>query len=244
MWCTCRSKTSFTVAILDDESVHDLWVCSTCRKPTRMVFEKLTGLMCPFGATALLAVRSRPDGINELTWATPDGRKTTLHFAAYPRKLDMPEQATLLNTLWSMLDYEIDEVMSPGAIDREYSKTRSRALCDGIAVLMAGFYADSDAVAREGLARHKARADGTEHETPGLAESIWDPHTRWDGTPLAPETPQKARPIAKKIENNTPLPPEAIPAVKKALETKMMTISQIAAMYKVSEATVFAAVGS
>jgi hypothetical protein len=204
-----------------------------------MVFEKLTGMRCPKNATALLHVFGRTDGINELTWATPDGRKKTLHFAAYPAKvgMDTVKSATHLNTLWEMLDTEVESIKKSAD---EFNKYRARAFAEVLCILMQPFYENPDAVAREALARYKARTEGSEHETPGLGEAIWDPYTRWDGTVIEQK---KSSPSSKPV-NNKPFPPEAIPGAKQALDLKMMTLSQLAKMYDVSEDTVRSAVGA
>lgn len=245
MICRDGAGRGFTVKIFDGKPNWDLWVCSQCNLPTRMVFTKLTGLRCPQGATALLHVRSRQDGINEIIWAVPDGRKTTLHFAAYPGKVGMAEQATHLNTLWGMLDSAIDAFKAAGEDDPAIVRHKHQARCmsEVLFVLMQPFYENADAVAKEGLARWKARQSGTKHESPGLAEAIWDPNTRFDGTPYAVDPARRAKPLVTGIKNDKQIPPSAVAGVKKAYEAKMMTVAQLAKMYGVSEATVRTAVG-
>lgn len=238
MFCTCvKALSGFKVnkCYCAEHEVQsgnnwDLWVCVRCSKPTRMVFEKMTGRLAPRDAISILHVSGKGDGTTEIKWNTKHGDVTTMTYSAYPRKIGMIDQTQHLKTLWDMLDEAMKVVKNPvDDVALSYYKARARALCDTLAVLMAPFYENSDAVAREAMARYKAQQAGTEHDTPGLAETIYDPHTRWDGTAIGGEAKAAPTTTGKK------LPDEAIAGVKQALSMKMMTISQLAKIYGVNE---------
>lgn len=245
MICRCGIVTSFTVAQIDGKFCYDLWVCENCRQPTRLVFEKLTANYRPADAKALLSVFGRTDGIQEITWALSDGtRKVTLSYLPYPRKVDMPNEGALLQQTWHLLDSKVAIILAepngPGdnaleAQERETARQQARGIAEVLAILMRPFFDKPDNIVREAVKRYKAKQAGQEHETPGLAESIWDPHTRWDGTPFSVENEKKAR---RSKTTATTLKPKDIEGIKSALQSGMFDEKQLAEIYKVSVATV------
>lgn len=251
MWCT-DGATSYTANIFEGKPNYDLWVCSKCLKPSRLVFQKVTSMRAPKDATALLAVFGRVDGVNEITWATPRGKVTTLELAPYPMKVDMnPGQELLLKT-WTLLDSKVDIILSEpnGAGDnvieaenREQAKYEARGIAEVLALYMKPFYEKADDIVREAVARHKAKVAGEERDTPGLAEAIWNPQTTWDGKPRqlpsasTPSTRAKKRtPARPKPTRN--LSPEELEGIRAALDSGMFDLAGVADMFKMTPAEV------
>lgn len=254
MYCTCgKSGDGFEVAKLDGAPQWDLWVCARCHKPSQMVFRKLTNMYAPHGALALLSSVGRRDGISEIRWAMgTNERKTTLEFHPYPRKVDMEAGESLLRKTWELLDKKVDVILAepkgPGdnaieADNRERARNEARGVAETLAILMQPFLTSADDVVKHAVKRHKARAAGTTHETPGLAEHLWDPNTNWDGTPRVPVAALKTRPkasVASKppAKGGKSLTPEEAAGIKDAVESGMFSIEDVASMFKVSIATV------
>lgn len=161
---------------------YDLWVCSLCMKPSRMVFENLTNSLCPKRATSLLSAHGHGDGRWTLRWATEVAGEAieTMTFNAYPRKMNNMDQGRgVCVELWERMDSHIDNIRSGqiGPDTLEMHKAQATELSQVIALIMSPFYADSTAVLQESMNRWQARQDGVEHESPGLAEHNWNPPT-------------------------------------------------------------------
>lgn len=77
---------------------------------------------------------------------------------------------TLVQQMWGLLDDTMDELkMAAERDDRDFYRTRARALAECIAIFMTPFFESADDIAREANKRWKARSEGdTEYETPGL----------------------------------------------------------------------------
>jgi hypothetical protein len=225
VWCRCKkAPIGFT-----NKDTGDLWVCSRCGKPTRQVFEGLTAMLGPNDATCLLSVSGKSNGIFEIRWATKSGVKITLEYHPYPRKVDMHNGRELLLHQWQMLDSAVNNIhTTKDPDDLMYQKARARTLCEVIHSFMPQFYESADHVAREALSRFSCRAEGVEHETPGLGEKYWDPNTRADGTPYS--QPQKPKPRS----TGNLVPATALVSVKKGIEGGMFTVDQIATMYSMT----------
>lgn len=261
MYCTCGKQGSagYTVAMLDGEPQWDFWVCSNCRLPASMVFRKLTNMYAPYGAKACLSACGRTDGITELRWAMEDGtRKTTIEFHPYPRKVDMNAGESLLRKTWELLDSKVHVILrepnGPGdnaieAADRERARIEARGVAEVLAIHMKPFLTDTDDVVKEAVKRYKAKQAGERHETPGLSEHLWDPNTNWDGSPRVKVASPKSRPAAKpatrpKVDSASTktLSSEEAEGIKSAVESGMFTKEDVAGMFKVSLATVEAAI--
>lgn len=212
---------------------YDFWVCAECHLPTRMVFEKLTNRYAPARATHISSVVGDSAGRNILTWGTPvSGEKIkTMMFHPYPRKADMDQGRNICLELWQKLDYEIDTIRSQNAQLTEYNKTRATALSEVIALIMSPFYADSTAVLQESMNRWTARQEGRDHESPGLAEAIWDPITRFDGTPYSREAEAKARSGGAKTAPKAKLDEQKVTFIKHSLANGSMTPEVLAGMF-------------
>jgi len=197
MYCTCGGSPGWTPAFELDEQgnkiresiCHDLWVCSICSRPSRLVFIHMAKRHMPIGAKKLLSAHGKKNGIWILRWSMKDSQEvvTTMTFTPYPRKIDMPgrdDGREVLVEMWKMLDEDINLIRSADTpeLSREQAKAAATRTAEMLAIIMAPFYADKQAVLAESMTRWKARQDGITHESPGLAESIWDPDTRFDGT--------------------------------------------------------------
>ncbi len=222
MYCTCigRKASGYTVAILDDKPQWEFWVCSSCHKPTKMVFEKLTRNRVPLGATSLLSYAGRTDGIAELRFACTGGeRKTILTVIPYdrrPHSMGINPNDILLET-WNRLDYYTDLALNhpemPG------SKHAARAVAEVLALMMPPFFNNADDIVREAVRRYN-NCDNPDYETPGLGIKSLSVH---DTMPYADKPPVKITLDERTQE-----------AIKKALEMKLMTAQQLAKSYNVS----------
>lgn len=238
LYCTCRlGKTpGYT-----NQEESDLWVHSVCMKPSRMVFEKVTDMRVPHGATAVLKSLGRSDGIFETTFATQDGKVTTLNFHPYPRKVDMNQGRDLLLKTWQLLDEATVGAMDVEASTQvqDHHKAQARAYANVLALFMEPFFTTPDDIVREAVVRYKARQSGETHVTPGLAEEVWNPNKNWDGTDrvqFSSETPRKSN--FKTKESHRTLTPDEVTAVKNALNSGAFTSAQLADMFKTSVAVI------
>lgn len=229
MWCTCGNRQGYA-CVYEDGKQTDLWVCSRCRKPTRLVFKGHTDMLVPKGATALLSCTGRGDGITECRFATPEGKVTTLTYTPYPRKVDMDQGRGHLLNIWEKLDTELALIKQDvGGHYAEYHKARAGALAEVLAGLMAPFFTTREEITREALARWTAKQEGRDHVTPGLAEEVWDPQRNFDGSPRTPVGGGTAVVTTKALK----LRPEQVAFVKKALDGGMMDAPALAGMFKV-----------
>ena len=239
MYCLCkRGKDSGFTAMHEKDASgkpiantfnYDFWVCAECLRPTRMVFSKLTNNYAPLGASSIVSVYGRADGTNLLTWHTDHGKVQTLSFHSYPfmEVNGMDQGRNHLLTLWQKLDAEIDTIrsLSPEHPAVEVNKVRATTLAEVIQQLMHMFYADTNAVLAESMNRWEARQQGRQHESPGLAESYWDPTLRG----AAATVERNKQTIAPK-----PLDPQKAAFVKHSLESGAMSPEELAKMFGVS----------
>lgn len=199
-------------------------------------------MWAPRDAVALLSVFGRKDGMNEITYACSDGSRKMV--------LEVADSPTLVQRMWDMLDETMSSLMNPpGDPEKRDLKIRARAQAEFIAMFMKPHFTTADMIAVEARRRYNARQEGTpeydpEYETPGLGTRRYEPPP---GTPrfsrdAKPESTKKT--AAPKAKASKPLPPEAIPGAKMAIESGKFTVAQIAQMYSVSEEAVRTAVGS
>jgi hypothetical protein len=230
----------------------DLWVCAQCQRPTKMVMERLTDMYAPKRATQMLSTTHDAEGRVIIRWATPESgeRITTISFLPYPRKADMPAQPgrALLVKFWHELDSEIDVIRSPNppqdGLSIDERKVRASTLAWMLAEIMAPFYATGNDVLAESMARWTARQNDTEHESPGLAEHLWDPTSRFDGTPYSRANEERARNGGARTITPAKLDEQKTAFVKHALETGAMKPEGLASMFGVSIEVIRAAVDS
>lgn len=190
----------------------------------------------PFRVNRLVSVVVHGDGRHMHTWRLEDGTSIqTMMFHPYPRKVDMTldhGRSTLVE-FWHTLDGCVDRIRAGSSIEPELEKTRATTYAEVLASLMSPFYPDRDAVLRESMARWTARQEGREHQSPGLAEAIWDPSSRFDGTPYSEANERAVRSGGAK-----PVPARLDDAkrnfIKLQLDSGAMTPEVLAGMFQVS----------
>lgn len=246
MHCDCTKSAGYTAMHGKDgrgnpiQSTfnYDLWVCATCMRPSRMVFTKLTLNSAPRRATSLLSVAVDASGRSIITWGTTTSgeRIKTMMFNAYPRKMDMDQGRNVCLEMWRRLDGLIDKIKAGDTGEQvELTKARATELSENIALVMSPFYSDSVAVLQESQVRWTARQEGREHESPGLAEGIWDPANRWDGTPYSRDAVHKVRnggaSVAKKAVK---FDEQKLTFIRHTLENGQMSPEVLAGMFECS----------
>lgn len=252
MHCRDGAKNGFTANRFEDGTFnYDLWVCSDCLQPTRTVFEKLTNRLTPHNAVGLMSVVGSEDGTQILRWRLKDKTiVSTMNYHPYPRKVDMAPGRAHLVKFWEELDTLIDSIRDDSGVANphiEDYKIKATTYAEVLAELMHPFYADHTAVLQESMARWQARKEGIVRQTPGLAEAIWDPNTRFDGTPYSRESEAKVR------TRSGGAPGKPIPAaldeqkktfIKTMLSNGSMDATTLASMFEVSVEVIEAAASS
>lgn len=228
LWCTCQGLKNIKEGYVADPVDNPLWVHGPCRKPSRMVFEKVTYNRAPRGATALLSYRGDKSGIHQLRFAVGDEVKIILTYQPYDRRpytMGVNPNDILLNT-WKRLDLYTEMLMDVTGIaelEKNVAKAKARAYAEVLADMMPPFFDNPDDIVREAVIRYKNR-ENPDYETPGLGQKSL---AEFDKMPY-----QNSTPTRKKAE---PELDEATRAgIKKALESGMFTVSQLAKSYSVS----------
>lgn len=253
MYCVCTRGHGEGYSAPDE---GDVWVHAVCRQIPRYVFDRITNMRVPYHAKSVRSVISASTGHNYVTFHMEDGTKTEVVFYhPYPFK-DAPvtEQRDVLYKFWIDLDTCIDRINAGagpmyGTMEHEADKVRARTYCEMLAYLMHKFYADSNAVGHEAMARYDARQKGvTDHQTPGLAEALWDPRTRFDGTPYSAPSEAAVRAgglatATKARATGNRIPDTAVDTCKKGIELGMFTVAQYADTYKMTPSEVKAQLG-
>lgn len=211
LWCTCIGpdrKRGF-VAYPDLDS--KLWVHAPCKKPARMVLEKLTALQAPRGAQYLLSVHGTYEGTFELVFECNDReKKVVIQVAGAPG---------VVLKMWEKLDEAMTVIMEPpGDPEKHAAKIRARAFAEIISDCMQSFYPTPDDVAREAMARYKDES----RETPGLADDKLTTNGVSSGG----------------LKTTVKLPPEVEAGIKNALQSGAFSVEQLAELFKVSVETV------
>lgn len=248
VYCTCTGGGRGDGYAPPEEG--DTWVHYRCGLVPRYVFDRITKMRVPRNAKSLISVYSQTDGINVVKFVLEDGTFVEcLYYHPYPFKdAPMSEQRDVLLKFWQDLDAAIDRVnqVCTNAIevaDQNTARIQARTYCEMLAFLMHRFYEDGNSVGREAMARYHARTAGVEHDTPGLAENLWDPATRFDGTPYSKESEAKVR-TGGRATKTAPkrtgkrIPDEAVDGVTQSLGSGMFTLTQIAGIYSMTEAEV------
>lgn len=247
LYCHCGKK--FTDGGIATSDAKQHWqLCGTCNKPSHVVQQKEPDIYAPHPEAHIAGVVIGNDGISTTTWVLPSGsRVSTINYLPYPRRgQDMTHGRDQLLTFWKALDAQIDHINHPpqGAtlMDQQEAKVRARTYCEVLAHLMGQFYADANAVGHEAMARYADRVAGVEHHTPGLAEHIWNPASRWDGTVYSTESLAKVRSGGATTKPIETLPDNKRAFIKHSLETGTIPADELAKMFNVSMATIQACV--
>jgi len=246
-YCHCGKK--FTDGGIDTTNPKQYWqLCATCGKPSHVVQKKEPDIYAPHPEAHMAGVVIGTDGISTTLWVMPSGdRIKTINYLPYPRRgQDMSHGRDQLLTFWKALDDQIDHINHPpegtDSMSHYEAKVRARTYCEVLAHLMVGYYEDSNAVGHEAMARYSARVAGTEHITPGLAEHIWNPASRWDGTVYSTESLAKVRSDGATTKPIKTLPDNKVAFIKHSLETGTIPADELATMFNVSMDTIQACV--
>lgn len=193
----------------------------------------------PRGAVAFLSLRSRPEGVTELSFATGTGTKAMIlsvqPYDRRPEAMGVNPNDVLLVT-WNRLD-EFTKWLMHGNEDRDPAdlltgKAKARAYAEVLSTMMVPFFDNPDDIVREAIRRWENR-DNPDYETPGL------------GVKSLAEFEYK--PIVKTISGPKPtgntIPLEALDSVKQAIELKMFTVKQIADSYSMTDREVKSQLG-
>jgi hypothetical protein len=189
----------------------------------------------PLDARSPQNVYGHGNGIFSIFWWTktqPGVKIETIEYQPYPfrRVNNMDQGREHLLTLWKKLDAEIDTIRASSPELTEYNKTRASTLAEVIAQLMSMFYADTNAVLVESMNRWTARQEGREHQTPGLAEHVWDPTTRYSGPAFNAATRNVGAPVKMKIQFDD----AKTNFIKHCLQTGIQTPETLATMFSCS----------
>jgi hypothetical protein len=212
LYCSCKKDNGDGVYYNLTGQGNSLQVHSPCRLPSKMYFRTLTGMRAPKNAETWVRLFGRKDGVNELTWVLNDKTKVvTFTVAGYP---------DLLLGLWEKIDTEVKAIKeSIVGMPTEYNQWRARAFGEVIGEIM---NMTATEVATEALQRYEHR-DDPEYETPGLATEAYEPvqprHSPFGKQP-------------KKSGNRIDEP--AVATTKRAIESGMFTVKQIAESYKMT----------
>lgn len=249
MYCICTKVPGYTAMHQKDARGHaipgtfnyELWVCANCMRPSRPVFKGLTDMYAHRRATGLSSASGDAAGRWIITWTTAVSgeRVTTMSFKTYPRKMDMDQGRNICLELWQRMDNLIDTIRDPAkqAIGVEGEKFAAMEVAGIIQLVMSPFYADTTTVLQESMARWEARQAGTAdtHETPGLAEKIWDPATRFDGTPYSKEAEAAARSrSAAPAKPKVVLDDQKVNFIKHCLANGLQTKEALAGMFGIT----------
>lgn len=215
IYCTCRSRDYeyqwYEGSGPSSNGGNELQVHPTCSKPHREYTRKLTGMLAPHGAVALIGVFGRRDGINEITFALQSGEKEMVEV--------LSTQPTAVHEMWEMLDDAMDHIIDTQERDAlPLWKARARTLAQCISLCMPKHYPTPDDVAREAMLRYESGdPEGrVTRQTPGLADQ---------------ELVQNKPPaLQHKLDD------AQVKFIKTAHET--IPIPELARMFKVSEAVI------
>lgn len=207
----------------------------------------------PYKAKAILSTVGHLDGTYTHRFALDDGSIVeTMTYHPYPFKDSaMTEQRDSLLKFWQELDDCVDQIRGEqnDVVLYEAEKVRATTYAEVLAYLMHRFYPDAQAVLRESMARWKARQAGELHVTPGLAEELWSPDTRFDGTPYSRSSEGSVRSggtaTATKGRKTTgnKIPDQAVDSWKTGIAQAMFTVDQCAKTYNMTPAEVKAQLG-
>lgn len=175
----------------------------------------------------------------------------TIEYSTYPRRVRVNSTEPLVFSIWALLMTKVEIILRPptgpgdNALEadaRERARLEGRGIAETLAILMDPFVESANAVVKHAVAKH----NDPSYEVPGLGEHLWDPNMNPDGSPRQPVAQPKkkteARPKpAKAVVNNAStkkLTPEEAEGIREAVGSGMFTKEDVAAMFKVSLATV------
>lgn len=160
----------------------------------------------------------------------------------------------LVFSVWSLLMSKVEVILRPAAGPgdnaleadaRECARHQARGIAETLHILMDPFVSSADEIVVHAVAKFK----DPDYEVPGLGEHLWDPHKNPDGSPRIPIAQPKKRtaaapkPARPKVDNKSTrqLTTEEAEGIKEAVNSGMFSKEEVASMFKVSMATVEAA---
>lgn len=236
-YCHCtKPPFSFQNARVEMSPVRELgnevWVCNSCDSIHHSRQIPMHIKRAPRNAVTVLSERGGGNGVHQLTFAMPDGsQQTILSVQPYDRRppaMGINPNDILLRT-WQRLDEFTHWLMfnqDGDPAEMLANKVKARAYAEVLADMMPPFFDNPDDIVREAVQRYKNR-ENPEYETPGLGVKTLAPYDTMPYTHAA--SPKKAEP---QLDDKTQA------GIKKALESGMFTVAQLAKSYSVSEATI------
>jgi hypothetical protein len=207
----------------------------------------MSNLIGPKDHITWLSSNTRLDGITEIRWAMPNGEKRmTVQMTAGP---------TLLQRTWDLLDAKMEVIMVKPELGRDdttswmEAKQQARGIAEVLAMFMVPHFSTADEIAREAVARYKARQSGdTEYETAGLGSRRYEPPAatileRANERRSAPAATKTRRQPVKRAATGNKIPDGAVNTVKNAISGGMFTLAQVAKTYSMTEAEVKSQLG-
>ncbi len=214
----------------------------------------------PVNARQLFHAEIFPNGQHLLHWMVGDQNTsertefTTVEFFPWHRRFSMTETEPLIYLTWELLMSKVAIILRPvegpgdnaiQQVDREVAQHQARGIAEVLAIQMKPFMESADHVVKCAVKKYK----DWQFEVPGLGAHLWNPMTNPDGTPrvaLSTPKPAKTKPVARpKVDNTSTkkLTTEEAEGIKAAVDSGMFSKEDVAAMFKVSIATVEEAVG-
>ena len=211
----------------------------------------------PTGTRALLHANGLANGQTILTWQTANGKTDTVEFKTYPRRFFVHTEPLIFQT-WELLMSKVKIILTepenpiPNVLEamaRERAQSEARGIAEVLAILMKPFLSEPDEVVRAAVKSFRE----PDYQVPGLGVHLWDPTRNPDGSlrtptaePKIKTTPaMKPKPVPKVDNKSTrTLSPEEAAGIKEAVSSGMFSKEDVAAMFKVSMATVEKAVAT
>lgn len=209
IYCTCHKDVTGVWYDSPDET-NELQVHPKCRKPHRVYFESVSGMLAPKSAQALIHEFGRTDGINELTYVVGDNERVMVEV--------LSTQPDAVVHMWNKLDECIDILKDGEPALHPPVKIMARTVATCISFCMPKHYPNADAVAVEALLRYESgdSEGNVTRRTPGLA----------DDELKKPEAPKPTHSLDE----------AKIVFIKSAKDT--IPVNELARMFSVSEAVI------
>lgn len=242
MYCHCGKK--FTKGRIAPGPIgftdKQVQYCGTCNSMSHVVQGVQVVKYGPLNARSPQNAIGKADGTVFIDWWTtnPGEIIQTMEYSPYPTRSinGMDQGRNHLMKFWHDLDECINQIRDKQVGNEllEAEKVRATTYAEVLAHLMAPFYADKDAVLAESLSRYNARKIGQDHQSPGLAEHIWDPSSRFEGTAYSQAAEKQTR-TRTATKAPVKLDDQRITFVNHCLQQGQMDVAQLAKMFDCSE---------
>lgn len=201
----------------------------------------------PMQARALLHASAELNGQHLLTWSvgSQDSKERTLsqtvEFFPWNRRFPMTETEPLIFKTWELLMSKLPDIMEVRDHEtHDRAKNEARGIAQVLAIQMTPFMESADHVVRCAVKKYKDPS----FEVPGLGEHLWNPMFNPDGstrTSITTSKPVKTKPAARpKVDNKSTkkLTEKEADGIREAVSSGLFSEEDVAAMFKVSLATV------